>query len=342
MRRAAIDVGTNSVRLLVADVVGATASFPRLRPVLRHLTITRLGEGLKPRGRLRPAAVARTAEAVRRYAALAQHAGAPDPVIVGTYALRTARNPRAFLSRLGRPLRILDGDEEARLGYDGVLAGLTVRAARLLVVDIGGGSVELTRGRGSQIVGVRSLPAGAVVLTERFLSQDPPGAAELAALRRHVARVLDPHLVAAPAAALPGAALTAPRRKAAPRPSPSRLIGVGGTITTMAAIAQRLDPYDFDRVHGFSLSRGAVSRIANTLAAMPLAARRRVPGLQPQRADIIIAGALVLEHVLKKTGAPAITVSEADLLWALVLNQGEVGMGRMRARPSGARHRRER
>jgi exopolyphosphatase/guanosine-5'-triphosphate,3'-diphosphate pyrophosphatase len=312
VRRAAIDVGTNSVRLLVADVLDATPSSPRLRPVLRRLTITRLGEGLTPGGRLRPGAVARTAVEVRRCVALARDAGAPDPALVGTFALRAARNPQLLLSRLGRPLRILAGEEEAHLGYNGVLAGLAARRrpSHLLVVDIGGGSVELTWGRGSRIVAARSLPTGAVVLTERFLSHDPPRPAELDGLRSHLARVVDPHLIAGP---------SAPRLGAAWRRS-FRMTGVGGTITTMAAIVQRLAPYDPDRVHGFRLSRVDVARIADDLAAMPLAARRRVPGLQPERADIIVAGALVLEHVLKKAGVREITVSEADLLWALVLD----------------------
>jgi len=315
VRRAAIDVGTNSVRLLVADVLDATPSSPRLFPVLRHLTITRLGEGLTPGGRLRPIAAARTADAVHQFVALARDAGAPDPVIVGTYALRTAQDPQVFLSRLGRPLRILAGDEEARLGYDGVLAGLAPRRpSHLLVVDIGGGSVELTWGRGGRITAAHSVPAGAVVLTERFLAHDPPRAAEIAALRRDLARTVDPRLEAVPGD---------PRFPAAQR-RPLRVIGVGGTITTMAAIVQRLTPYDPDRVHGFRLSRRDVARVTDELAVMPVADRRGLRGLQPERADIIVAGALVLAHVLGRTGVRAITVSEADLLWALVLDQALV------------------
>lgn len=314
VRRAAIDIGTNSVRLLVADVLDGRRASSRLRPVLRHLAITRLGEGLIPGGRLRPTAVARTAAAVRRCLSLAQHAGVPDPVIVGTYALRTARNPQALLSRLGRPLRILDGAEEARLGYAGVLAGFASRAPRrAVVVDIGGGSVELTSGRGRQIVAARSLPAGAVRLTERFLRHDPPHADEVAAVRGHLGRIVD-----APLSAVAGV------RGAAVRQTSLRIFGVGGTITTMAAIIQRLRPYDPARVHGFRMSRGEVTRLTARLAAMPLAARRRLAGLQPERADIIVAGALVLEHLLDRLRARAITVSEADLLWALVLEPAPV------------------
>ncbi len=133
-------------------------------------------------------------------------------------------------------------------------------------------------------------------------------------MRRHLARTVDPRL-----AAVPGD----PRFPAARR-RPLRVIGVGGTITTMAAIVQRLTPYDPDRVHGFRLSRRAVARVTGELAVMPPADRRELRGLQPERADIIVAGALVLEHVLARTGVRAITVSEADLLWALVLDQALV------------------
>jgi exopolyphosphatase / guanosine-5'-triphosphate,3'-diphosphate pyrophosphatase len=302
-RRAAIDIGTNSVRLLVADVAGPPRA-SRLRPVLRRLQITRLGERLTPGGRIRPGPAMRTADVVERFAAAAARAGATDPVVVGTHALRTAQNPGALLSRLDRPVRILTGDEEARLGYRGALAGLGSlrRSSRLMVIDIGGGSVELTWGDRGRIEGSLSLPAGAVVLTEQFLAHDPPSPEEVAALREYLVQMLGP--------ALPAAG------------RPRRVVGVGGTITTMAAVAQRLSRYDPDRVHGFRLSRRAVDRMTEDLVARTVAERRRLPGLQPERADIIAAGALVLQQLLTSYGCRSIIVSEADLLWALVLDQG--------------------
>lgn len=305
-RQAAIDIGTNSVRLLVADVLPSSSRSPgrppRVVPILHRLRITRLGEGLTSGGRIRPAAAARTAQAVETFIALAAAAGAASPVIVGTHALRAARDPDELLERLGRPVGILTGDQEARLGYRGALAGLGPRqtASRLLVVDIGGGSIELTRGRRGRIERSLSIPAGAVVLTERFLGHDPPLDAEIGALEAHLARTLGPGL----------SGLARPRL---------RLVGVGGTITTMAAIEQRLSPYDPDRVHGFRLSRRAIERITADLLACPLAERRRLPGLQPERADIIVAGALVFRYLMRTWGARAITVSEADLLWGIVL-----------------------
>jgi len=316
-RRAAIDVGTNSVRLLVADVAHppgsalpvspasrrpASAADSALRPVLRHITITRLGDGLEPGGAIRPDAAERTAAVVRAYLRRAAATGAAPPVVAGTHALRVARNPEALLGKVGAPVRVLTAEEEARLGFRGALAGLPAarRASRVLVVDIGGGSVEVAWGSSRDIEGSRSLPLGCVVLTRMFLAHDPPLPAEVAALRAHVARALDPVL--------------APLRRLR-----SRLVGVGGTITAMAALAQRLSPYDPDRVHGYRLPASRARALTASLLAQPLAARRRLPGLAPERADVIGAGALVLEHLLGRLGRRSIVVSEADLLWALVL-----------------------
>ncbi len=221
---------------------------------------------------------------------------------MGTYALRAARNPEELLRRLHRPVRMLTGREEARLGFRGALAGLgiTGAASQILVVDIGGGSVELTWGTPRGIAESRSLPLGCVVLTRRFLPHDPPRSAEVAALRAHLAQNLGP-------------IVSRLRRRRL------RLVGVGGTITTLAALDQRLTPYDPDRVHRYRLSTSAVRALTADLLAQPLADRRRRPGLQPERADVIGAGALVLEHLLVALGRRSLVVSEADLLWALVL-----------------------
>lgn len=296
-----IDIGTNSVRLLVADVHGSP---PHLQPVLRHLQITRLGERLTPGGRIQPEAAARTAEAVKRCIALARDAGVTVPVLVGTHALRIAQNSDEVVARFEYPVRILTGTEEARLGYRGVVDGLGASRirSRLLVIDIGGGSVELTWGHRARIEASQSVPAGAVVLTEQFLTHDPPLATEIAALRDHLTRTLDPGLS------------TAFRK-------PLGIAGVGGTITTMAAIDQRLSPYDSARVHGYRLSRRAVDRLTSEMVAVPVATRRCLPGLQPERADIIVAGALVLQHLLTRAGVRSMIVSEADFLWALALDQ---------------------
>ena len=346
-RRAVIDIGTNSVRLLVADVPdGARASPPsrlhpaRTEPLLRarsailpdaglarpsrrgpagasapraveqRLTITRLGQGLGASGAILPAAAKRTAAAVGEFIEAASAAGAGPPILVATHALRAARNPDELLSRIRFPVRILSGDEEARLGFHGALAGMSRLRSypRVLVVDIGGGSVELTCGDRHRIENSLSLPIGAVVLTEQFLSHDPPLRREVAAVEEALTRTLDSPLER----------ISRPARGVSQK-VPLRVIGVGGTITTMAALEQRLDPYDPDRVHGYRLTRGAVQRITRRLLAQTVAERRDLPGLQPERADIIAAGALVLRHLLVELDSRQITVSETDFLWALVL-----------------------
>ena len=303
-RRAAIDIGTNSVRLLVAEVSDTPRSRPwfPLRPVARDMAITRLGEGLEAGGALRPDAVARTAAFVTAYAGRAASLGVSRPVVAGTYALRVARNAEEFLARLTVPVRVLTGEEEARLGFRGALAGLGILPSqmRILVVDIGGGSVEMTWGTAREVTESCSLPLGAVVLSRQFLVSDPPTEMESRALREHVARTLDPHLGRL-------------------RRLRFHLVGVGGTITTMAALSQRLVPYDPDRVHGYRLSRTKIADLTARLLALRLADRRRLPGLQPERADIIPAGALVLMHLMVGLGRRSLVVSEADLLWGLLL-----------------------
>jgi exopolyphosphatase/guanosine-5'-triphosphate,3'-diphosphate pyrophosphatase len=301
-RRAAIDIGTNSVRLLVADVAGDGAA-RRVRPVLRQQLITRLGDGLGAGRRIRPEAAARTAAAVHDYLGLAAREGAEAPVVVGTYALRAAENPEELLARLAVPVRILTGEEEARLGFAGVAAGLGAWDASLVVVDIGGGSVELAWGDGGQVTGSLSLPLGCVLLTDRFFAHDPPSQAEVDALLSHVGEMASGPLSRIP---LQGRGL----------------VGVGGTVTTVTAVAQRLSPYDPARVHGYRLTRRDVDAVTRILLSQPLAGRRELPGLQPDRADILPAGALVLQHVLSVTGQEALVVSEADLLWGALLTLG--------------------
>jgi exopolyphosphatase/guanosine-5'-triphosphate,3'-diphosphate pyrophosphatase len=309
-RRAAIDVGTNSVRLLVADLPALDPSASHrplrlglpLRPVIRRLAITRLGDRLDEDGVIREPAAARTAAAVEEFAAEAAAAGVPSPVVFATYAMRVARNPATLLEKLNRPVRVLSGEDEARLGFLGAVAGLgqEYARARMLVVDIGGGSVELTRGTTSGIEEVHSVPLGCVVLTHRFLAHDPPQEREVSTLRAHVTETLGPMLDQL-------------------GPSVDAAIGVGGTITTMAALAQRLVPYDPDRVHGYRLALPQIAATLETLRARSLGERRALPGLQPERADVIIAGALVLHDVLRRLGGGPIVVSEADLLWAVLI-----------------------
>jgi exopolyphosphatase/guanosine-5'-triphosphate,3'-diphosphate pyrophosphatase len=282
-QRAAVDIGTNSVRLLVARVEEG-----KVIPLCRRLVTTRLGEGLEPGAPLRGAARQRTLQALGGFARLM--AGFRPEVVqaVATSAVREAGNGAEFAAAaarvLGAPVRVISGEEEARLSYLGAVWGLGLD--RAVVVDIGGGSTELTYPRGDALVS-RSCPVGAVRCTAARAS------------RPDVERAL------------------APITAGVPQDLP--LVGVGGTVTTLAAVEMGLVPYDPDRVHGSRLSAPEVDRLYARLAGLDLAERRRVPGLQPERADIILAGTMILQVLLAYLGRPEIVVSEADLLYALVL-----------------------
>ncbi len=271
MRVAAVDTGTNSTRLLVADVEG-----DRVHPVVRRATVTRLGEGVDARRRLSPAAAARTLTVLTRYDEEAAALGAEWTLAVGTSALRDAADGSAFLAELERRFgwrtRLLSGDEEAAL----TRLGAGAIDDRTLVVDVGGGSTELSTGSVR-----RSLDVGSVRLTERHLRADPPAAGELEAAAAAV-RTLLPDLDVAAA------------------------VGVAGTVAQLHLLAGEL-------------TLAAVEAQLDRLAAMPLATRRRVPGLDPERAPVIVAGALVLREVLRRYRLDAIAYSERDLLDGVAL-----------------------
>jgi len=296
-RVAAIDVGTNTVLLLVAE---GTAENPV--PVLERATITRLGAGVDRTGRLSKEAMHRTALCLEEYRVLAseRHATAVD--VVCTSAARDAENGIEFLDLaagvLGVTPRIIDGDEEGRLTFDGAITGLDLHGDAL-VFDIGGGSTEIIFGEASgtsaRVHATTSLDVGSVRLTERHVRSDPPSSAELSAVRADIDRALS----------------TVPRR------STSELVGVAGTVTTLSAIHQGLSVYDPAIVHGSRLSRQVVSEIGTRLAALPLEARRRVTGLEPGRADVIVAGAELVERVLAWAGMDSLRVSDRGVRWGL-------------------------
>jgi len=300
-RFAAIDVGTNTVRLLVAE-----AQAPGAYAVLHQAqTITRLGEGLEATGRLTAAAIERTVAALAGYAAAARHLGALAVRAVATSAAREAANRETFLeaaTTAGCPVEIVGPDEEARLTTLGALYVLPRPASRCLIIDIGGGSTELTLAAGGLPRASVSLPLGVVKLTERFLPDDPPPAAALAALRVHVREAL--------AAGVPfqgdlGSA---------------EAIGTAGTVTTLAALELGLDPYDPERVTGHRLTSGRVREHLAWLAGIPLGERQRLPGLEPGRADVIVAGTCLLAETLAVLGFEGLTVTDGGLREGILLD----------------------
>jgi exopolyphosphatase/guanosine-5'-triphosphate,3'-diphosphate pyrophosphatase len=281
LRVAAIDLGTNTTRLIVADVTDGTVD-----ALIRRTTITRLGEGVDARRRLLPLPITRVRNCLSDYRRELESLGAERALVVATSAVRDAENGEAFLGEIewsyGFTTRLLTGDEEAELtlrGVGGVDEGT-------IVVDIGGGSTELISSRRRV-----STELGSVRLTERFLASDPPTAAELEELAEAIRSLLEVHELSA-----------------------ERGIGVAGTVTSLAALDLGLVEYDPERVHGHRLGRQGVERQLERLAALPLAERRDVPGLEPERAPVIVAGAAILLEVMRHFGLDEIEVSERDIL----------------------------
>ncbi len=279
-RVAAIDLGTNSTRLLVADVDEG-----RVEEVERRVRITGLGEGVDQGRRLLPRAIARVHGCLDAYRRAADDLGATRTLAIATSAVRDASNGEAFLEELERSFgfstRLLSGEEEALLTFRGVSSGRSVSAGTL-VVDIGGGSTELIVGGPNGVDFHRSLDIGCVRLTERHGEDVDACAAEVRALL--------------------------------PALDVARAIGVAGTVTTLAALDLGLVAYDSERVHGHLLSRDGVGSQLERLAALPLDERRRVPGLEPERAPVIVAGATILREVLDRYGLGEIEASEHDIL----------------------------
>jgi exopolyphosphatase / guanosine-5'-triphosphate,3'-diphosphate pyrophosphatase len=285
---AVVDVGSNSVRLFLCTGVG-----PEGPEGERWTTITALKRGAGPDGRVSADALSRLDDCLAVYAPRVEAFGAPV-LALGTSAVRDAPNRDEVAGlvrrRLGAPLRVLSGEEEAALAFRGARLALDGDEPAL-VVDIGGGSTELVRGGAGAPETAVSLPLGSVRSTERHLRSDPPRPRELRALRDEAATLVGPVLSAWP---------------------PAPVIGVAGTVTTLAAI--RLGGYDPRRVDRLRLARSEVSAITARLAAMPLAERRAVAGLEPERAPVIVAGGMLADAVLGAAGADGLLVSERDLL----------------------------
>ena len=306
MRRCAIDIGSNSVRCLIADVSDDGA----VRPVDRGLVTTRLAEGLGETGVIGREAARRTISAVRQFLDRAASAGAEEAVVFCTQALREASNAPDVTAELERETgikaQVLSGRREAELIGIGVTAALPTLGADVAIVDIGGGSTELVSLRRGLPPLLASIPLGCVRLTERFFASDPPTAKEKEEARRFAASLI------ALRVRLSGS-------------DAERLVGAGGTITTAAAVSLGLPAYSPELIHGSELSIAEVRSLLDRLSALPLAERKAVPGLDPARADIIVAGLVILEEIMKEWGADRITVSDEGILRGVLLAPGLAG-----------------
>jgi exopolyphosphatase/guanosine-5'-triphosphate,3'-diphosphate pyrophosphatase len=300
MRIAVVDLGTNSTRLLVADVEGG-----RVTELDRRSIVTRLGERVDSTGRLADAAKERVHAAVAGFREAIDALGAERTVAVATSAMRDAANGAEFRTELrerhGIEARTISGDEEARLTFRGATAA-RAPGARTVVIDIGGGSTEFVVGRAGEEPEFHvSTQAGSVRQTERHLPSDPVPDAELATLRAELRAII--------AGAVP----------AGVRDSVEHGIAVAGTATSLTAIDQALAPDGPDRIDGYMLTLAAVERILEGLAAIPLAERREVAGLHPDRAPMIVAGAAILAEGMAAFALSEVEMSEADILHGAAL-----------------------
>ncbi|GAA3501880.1 Ppx/GppA phosphatase family protein [Streptomyces prasinosporus] len=303
-RVAAVDCGTNSIRLLVADADPDTGELTDLD---RRMTIVRLGQGVDRTGRLAPEALERTFAACREYAEIVKEHGAERLRFVATSASRDAENRdefvRGVLDILGVEPEVITGDQEAEFSFTGATRELAGRAdlhRPFLVVDIGGGSTELVVGD-DHVRAARSVDVGCVRMTERHLVRDgvvtdPPTEAQIAAMRADIEAALD------------RAEETVPLREA------HTLVGLAGSVTTVSAIAQDLPEYDSTAIHHSRISRDRVRGITDWLLRSTHAERAAVPSMHPGRVDVIGAGALVLLSVMERIDAAEVVVSEHDIL----------------------------
>ncbi len=300
---AALDVGSNTVLMLVAELSRAG-----VRPVAELLKITRLGRDVDRTGMLDPAAAALTLDAIAQFVEKARALGAQKILTAATAALRDARNGPEFIEqvrqRTGVELETISGQTEAGLNFLAAVHGLSIDPAQsMLIVDIGGGSTELIRCEAGSQPAMVSLQIGSVRLTERFVRHDPPTSQEQAqicdTIREQIASLQwkDFH--------------------------PARLVGVAGTVTTVAAVALGLRTYEHSAVHGLRLTVDQVSDTARRLFSLTLEQRKQLPGMIEGRADVICAGAAILDCITRFFGAAAVTVSDQGVRWGLVYRELE-------------------
>jgi exopolyphosphatase/guanosine-5'-triphosphate,3'-diphosphate pyrophosphatase len=297
-RVAALDCGTNSLRLLVADVEEST-----LRDIVRRMEIVRLGEGVDRTGRLSDAALGRTFGVLDDYAAVIRSLDVESARMVATSATRDAANRDEFVdgvrARLGVEPEVITGEEEAALSFDGAtreLHGASELAAPYLVVDIGGGSTEFALGDNAGLQSSQSVDVGCVRLTERHLRDDPPTAQQVAAAVADVEAAVD---TVAEVVQIDAA---------------RSLVGLAGSVTTVVALALGLTQYDAGRIHHARVSAGQVAEITSQLLAATRAERAAMPVMHPGRVDVIGAGALVLDTIMRRCGFDEVIASEHDIL----------------------------
>ena len=298
-RVAIIDIGTNSTRILVADVLGN-----QVEEIERISTVTRLGRGVDHSGTLSPDAIEDVCEAIAGYLEIIERLRCERTRVVATSAVRDASNADAFTAELRERFDlatdVITGDEEARLTYRGAISGRS-GTEPLLVLDIGGGSTELIVGEGDRMIFHTSMQAGVVRHTERFITTDPPDPAELESLATDIERLIAEVI------------------EHTDLPPIHEAVGVAGTPSSLAAVDLSLDPYDPRAVEGHPIPMAVAQKWLSRLAAMPLAERREVTGLHPARAEALVAGLVILIEVMRAFSLEEIRVSEHDILYGCAI-----------------------
>lgn len=291
MKRAAIiDIGSNSIKLLVGEGDGT------VRTIAEKSEVARLGEGVWKSGVLSAAAMERSAEVVARFARQARENGAEKIVGVGTMALRSAGNSGDFVKMVrelcGVEVQIIPGEEEARLSYLAVLSGLSIPDGDMVIFDTGGGSTEFIFGKGTELTKRFSVNLGAIRITERFFHDDPVKVGSVAEALQEI-----------------GAEFAV----AGVEGKPLRLVGLGGTVTTMGAVKHKMVKYQPEVIQGSTLTRDDIAQQIKAYSQRTIQQRRELPGMQPKRADVILAGACILQVIIDRFGVDALTISDRGL-----------------------------
>ena len=296
---AVIDIGTNSIKFCVAQ----KAADGTLDIRKDANDIARLGEGLRETGRISQEALERNALSVAQFARQAEEMGAETVFVVGTMALRTAKNAQDFIDRVnelcGLTVKVLPGDEEARLAYLAVLSALPIQDGELVIFDTGGGSTEFIFGQGKELDKRFSVNLGAIRITEEYFSDDPVKAGSVEAALKDIKKVFDDAQV---------------------QGQPTQLVGMGGTVTSMGAVKHKMTSYDPDVIQGSTLTLQDVDKQIADYSERTLEERRLIPGLQPKRADVILAGACILKDILTRFDAEDLIISDRGLRHGLLFD----------------------
>ena len=291
-RKAIIDVGSNSIKLFVGDL----APDGTIHTVADENDIARLGEGLRETDRINPEAMQRNSEAIARFVQTAREAGADEIVCVGTMALRNAKNTDEFVKLVKETsnvdLIVIPGEEEARLSYLAVLSGLPLHEGKLAIFDTGGGSTEFVFGEGSDVEKRFSVDLGAIRITEKHFKADPVSQGDVTAALEEIDRIFSENGVTG---------------------SIAQLVGMGGTVTSMGAVKHKMVKYDPDVIQGSTLTLADVEEQIQAYTTRTIEERREIVGLQPKRADVILAGACILKVIISRLGVDKLTISDRGL-----------------------------